>query len=113
MFSGLPPIADLRRHGAHVRPNRTLQPPSVRPTGYGTCSWGRRGLTLDHHVRDQSTLGSDPCRLRNRARHDVGGHAVGCLEARLSTAAWTPMVRVDIGSTDLFPARVLLVVVRL
>src|SRR5450755_586514 len=107
MFSELPPITDHRRHAACVRPNRNLQPPSVRPTGCGTCSFVRQRLTLDHHVRDQNTLGANRHRRCDRARYDVGGHAMGGLEAGFPTAAWTPMVRVDIGSTDLFPARVL------
>src|SRR5216683_6486517 len=97
----------------HVRPNHNPQSPSVRPTRSGTCTWGKRRLTLDHHVRDQNSLGANRHRLRDRARHDVGGHAVGCLETRLSTSAWTSMVRVDTGSSDLSSTVVLLVVVRL
>src|SRR6266567_6211667 len=96
-----------------VRPNHSRQSPSVRPMRWDACSSGKRGLTLDHHVRDQGTLGPDPCRLCDRARYDVGGHAVGGLEAGLPTSAWTSMVRVDIGSSDLSSTVVLLVVVRL
>src|SRR3981189_45735 len=44
MFSELPPIKDHRRHAACVRPNRSLQSPFVRPTRYGTCSWGQPTL---------------------------------------------------------------------
>jgi hypothetical protein len=95
------------------RPYRTLQPPFVRTTRRGTCSWCRRRLTLDHHVRDKSVLGPNRHRLCDRARYHVGGHAVGGLEARLTTSAWTSVVPVDIGSSDLSSTTVLLVAVRL
>ena len=70
----------------------SLLPPSVRLTKYGSCSWNVRRLILGHDVRDQNSLGPDRRRLCDRARHDVGGDAVGRLEARLPTATRTALV---------------------
>ena len=100
-----------------------MLPASDRIVAYGRRSCARRDTALAlgaadagqlvHHVRDQDSLGANRPRLCDRARHDVGGDAVGGLEARLPTSAWTSVVRVDIGSSDLSSTVVLLVVVRL
>jgi hypothetical protein len=94
-------------------PNHGLRPPSARPIGCSACLWGKQRVSLGHDVRDQNSLGANRHRLCDRARYDVGSHAVGGLEARIPTAAWTSVVRVDIGSSDLSSAVVLLVVVSL
>jgi hypothetical protein len=55
--------------------------------------------------------GPDRRRLRDCARHDVGGDAMGGVETRLPATTRTAMVRTDLGSSCLSAARVLLVVV--
>src|ERR1700681_1066918 len=69
-------------------------------------------LIFRRHERDQDPLGSSPRRQHRRARLRLGGDGMDSLATRLSTAAWTAVVRA-VRLAGLSAARVLLVVVRL
>ena len=78
--------------------------PSVSPL---TDPFDRRGS----NVRDQNPLGSIDRRRLDRAGIRLGRHAVDCVAARLSAAAWPPMVRGLARLAGLPAASLLLVVV--
>src|ERR1700747_1033981 len=62
------------------------------------------------YVLDQSPLGSNLRCSRHRARHDVGGDTMGCLEAGISAALGAALVCTDRWATRLLSTSFLLVV---
>ncbi len=62
------------------------------------------------YVLDQNPLGSNLRRSRHRTRHDVGGNAMGCLEAGISAAVRSTLVRVGRWAARLLSISLFLVV---
>lgn len=73
----------------------------------------RGGSALCTDVFDQNQLGPNLRRFGHRARHDVGGDTMGCMEAGISAGARATLVRTVWRDTRLYSTGLFLVVVSL